>query len=51
MIMPITANARFDGKAHGWSVYEPSSAHHPTVTNGVALILYMLPDGQIEYSK
>jgi hypothetical protein len=51
MIMPITASARFDGAARGWSVYEPSTSHHPTVSDGEALILYMLPDGQIEYSK
>ncbi|UCD77686.1 MAG: DUF4863 family protein [Desulfobacterales bacterium] len=51
MIMPITTNARFDGVPRGWSIYEPSSAHHPTVTDGQALILYMLPDGQIEYSS
>ena len=51
MIMPITASARFDDVRRGWSVYEPASAHHPTVTGGQALILYMLPDGQIEYTK
>jgi len=51
MIMPVTANARFDGVPRGWSVYEPASAHHPTVTDGEALILYMLPDGHIEYTK
>ncbi len=50
MVMPITAEARFDGNPRGWCVFEPGSAHHPTVTNGEALILYMLPDGKIKYS-
>ena len=50
MIMPITETARFDGNSRGWKVYEPDSAHHPTVTGGEALVLYMLPDGQIEFT-
>ncbi len=51
MIMPITAEALFDGKGRGWCVYEPDSAHHPTVTNGEALVLYLLPEGQIEFTN
>ncbi len=51
MVIPITANALFDGEARGWCVYEPASAHHPTVTDGQALILYMLPDGMIEFTE
>jgi len=50
MVMPITPEARFDGKPRGWVVFEPGTAHHPTVTNGEALILYMLPDGKINFS-
>ena len=50
MVMPVTPNALFDGKARGWCVYEPLSAHYPTVTDGQALILYMLPDGMIEFT-
>ncbi len=50
MIMPVTAEAPFDGKGRGWCVYEPGSAHHPTVTNGEALVLYMLPGGNIEFT-
>jgi len=51
MIMPISAGARFDGHGAGWFVYGPGSAHSPTVTGGEALILYLLPDGAIEFTK
>ncbi len=51
MIMPIDAGALFDGKGRGWCVYESDSAHHPTVTNGEALVLYMLPNGEIEFTN
>ena len=50
MIMPVNTEALFDGKGRGWCVYEPGSAHHPTVTNGEALVLYMLPGGHIEFT-
>jgi len=50
MVMPVTAAARFDGRPRGWCVYEPGSAHHPTVTDGEALVLYLLPDGKIEFT-
>jgi len=50
MVMPVTATARFDGKGRGWKVYPPGSAHRPTVTGGRALVLYMLPGGQIEFT-
>ena len=50
MVMPVTAGAQFDGKGRGWCVYEAGSEHHPTVTNGQALVLYMLPEGRIEFT-
>lgn len=50
MIMPVTPSARFDGNGRGWCVYGPGSAHRPTVTDGEALVLYMLPDGEIEFT-
>ncbi len=50
MIMPITATAQFDGHGAGWHVYGPDTAHHPTVTGGAALILYLLPGGAIEFT-
>lgn len=51
MIMPITRNALFDGMGRGWCVFEPGSDHRPTVTDGEALVLYMLPGGQIEFTE
>lgn len=50
LIMPLTANARFDGHPAGWCVYEPGSAHRPTVVEGRALVLYLLPQGAIEFT-
>jgi len=50
MIMPVTEGARFDDMPRGWCVFEPGSEHRPTVTDGEALVLYMLPDGKIEFT-
>ncbi len=50
MIMPIDAAAAFDGHGAGWLVYGPDTAHSPTVTGGAALVLYLLPDGAIEFT-
>ncbi len=50
MVMPVTGEARFDGKGRGWCVYRPGSDHRPTVTDGEALVLYMLPEGCIEFT-
>lgn len=51
LVMPLDDGAAFDGVARGWKVYEPGSAHHPTVSGGKALILYLLPDGAIEFTR
>ena len=50
MIMPVTQEARFDGHGAGWLVYAPGSGHRPTVSAGRALILYLLPEGKIEWT-
>ena len=50
MIMPISETARFDDMPRGWCVFEPGSSHRPTVTEGEALVLYMLPNGEIEFT-
>ncbi|MHC4893871.1 MAG: 4-hydroxylaminobenzoate lyase [Planctomycetota bacterium] len=39
----------FDGQAPGWVVYGPDSTHVPTVAGGTMLIVYLLPDGGIEF--
>ncbi len=51
LVMPLDASARFDGHGAGWVVYGPGSAHRPTVSGGKALVLYLLPDGAIEFTK
>ena len=51
VIMPIDPAAKFDGRGRGWLVYGPDTAHHPTVTRGRALVLYLLPRGPIEFTK
>ena len=51
LIMPLTEGALFDGHPAGWCVYEPGSAHKPTVSAGRALVLYLLPQGAIEFTR
>ena len=50
LILPIDSGARFDGRPQGWLVCPPGSAHRPTVTGGRALVLYLLPQGRIEFT-
>lgn len=50
MVMPVTESARFDGNPRGWCIFEPGSDHRPTVTDGEALVLYMLPQGRIDFT-
>ncbi len=49
-VFPLEGAPRFDGKAEGWYVYGPGSDHHPTVSGGDVHILYLLPDGEIEFT-
>lgn len=51
MIMPAKGDAKFDGKGRGWMVYGPETAHNPTVTDGAAIVLYLLPGGAIEFTR
>eukprot|EP01036_Dinobryon_divergens_P051456 gene51456-68861_t len=45
LIMPLQGEAQFDGRPAGWSVMPAGSAHRPTVSQGRALVLYLLPQG------
>ncbi|MCK9986869.1 MAG: hypothetical protein AzoDbin1_03341 [Azoarcus sp.] len=51
MIMPLEGDAKFDGHGAGWFVYGPGSVHKPTVMGGRAYVLYLLPQGAIEFTK
>ena len=50
LIVPVDAGATFDGRGAGWCVYGPGSAHRPTVSGGRAFVLYLLPQGAIEFT-
>lgn len=50
LVMPRDPGAAFDGVHKGWKVYAADSAHRPTVAGGKALVLYLLPNGAIEFS-
>lgn len=50
LVVPLDQTAAFDGQGAGWVVYEAGSAHFPTVTGGKAIVLYLLPDGAIEFT-
>jgi hypothetical protein len=50
LVMPLSPAARFDGHGAGWVVYGPDSEHRPTVTGGRALVLYLLPQGAIDFA-
>ena len=41
----------FDGEPPGWVVLPPDSSHVPTVANGTMLIVYLLPQGEIEFAR
>ncbi len=51
LILPIDDGAQFDGRPAGWLVCPPGSAHRPTVSGGRALVLYLLPDGRIDFTR
>ncbi len=51
LVIPISSNAKFDGRGAGWLVYGPDSAHSPTVSDGEALVLYLLPNGEIKFTR
>lgn len=51
LVMPLDEGAHFDGRPAGWLVCPPGSGHRPTVSNGRALVLYLLPQGSIEFTR
>ena len=51
LVMPLAGDALFDGHPAGWMVCPPGSAHSPTVTQGRALVLYLLPEGDIVFTR
>jgi hypothetical protein len=51
LLMAIEGDALFDGRPAGWIVHPPGSAHRPTVSQGRALVLYLLPEGSIDFTR
>ncbi|MHC4515121.1 MAG: 4-hydroxylaminobenzoate lyase [Planctomycetota bacterium] len=49
LLFATDGNPEFDGHAEGWAVYGPGSEHVPAVAGGEMLILYLLPEGAIEW--
>ena len=47
----LDGDPRFDGQPAGWVVMPPGSGHVPTVSGGTMLIVYLLPQGAIEFTK
>ena len=45
----LEGSPTFDGQGPGWVVMPPDSVHVPTVAGGRMLIVYLLPDGQMEF--
>ena len=45
------AGATFDGRPASWLAYGPDSSHAPTVAGGTVRVLYLLPQGAIEFTK
>ena len=41
----------FDGEPPGWVVLAPGTSHVPTVAGGTMLIVYLLPQGEIEFAR
>jgi hypothetical protein len=51
LVMPQRGAALFDDQPAGWVVYPAGSTHRPTVSNGRALVMYLLPEGSIEFCR
>jgi len=47
--LALDGEPTFDGRPPGWVVLGPDSVHVPTVRGGTMLIVYLLPEGEIEF--
>jgi hypothetical protein len=50
LIMPLSPGAKLDGRGAGWLVHPAGSGHFSPVSDGNALVLYLLPAGAIEFA-
>ena len=49
LCFPFSGDPTFDGRSPGWLVYAEDSEHAPLVEGGAMLVLYILPNGEIEW--
>jgi hypothetical protein len=47
--VPLEGTPAFEGQRSGWVVMPPGSTHVPRVEGGTMLIVYLLPEGKIEF--
>ena len=47
--VPLEGEPEFEGTRAGWHVLPPGSRHIPLVTGGRMLIVYLLPNGEMEF--
>ena len=47
--VPLEGEPEFEGTKQGWHVLAPGSRHIPEVTGGRMLIVYLLPNGEMEF--
>ena len=47
----LSGEPAFEGQSNGWVVMAPDSVHVPAVTGGEMLIVYLLPQGAMEFLK
>lgn len=46
----LDGEPKFDGEPPGWVVLPPGSTHVPKVEGGTMLIVYLLPQGKIQFA-
>lgn len=49
--VPLQGTPSFETQTAGWIVMAPDSIHVPRVDGGEMLIVYLLPDGEMEFLK
>ncbi len=49
--IPLEGQPSFEGCEQGWVVMPAGSTHVPAVENGTMLIVYLLPQGAIEFHR
>jgi hypothetical protein len=51
IVLPVQGTPTFDGRPGPFVVFGAGSEHVPTIEGGAAVIVYLLPDGEIEFTR